>query len=452
MREQDALTRPGDVNIEKLQIISTRGTVVDLDDYFVEFNLYEDMFSAGLSGSILISDSRNLINSLPIIGEELLLVKFTTPTFPVSIEKTFRIVRLSDKQIVSGQSAHSYILHFISQELSLDMNSVIYKKFEGLIHDVVGEIFTDYIALNRSLEFNESQKRYEESATGTDLKILTETKNKVKFVSPGWSALKCINWLASKSIATVDKSCNFLFWESNKCFYFANLETIFKNNSENKRYAGVYTFAPNNLRAGVDRDLVREMFLAESVETVTTVDHVKNYTSGYLSNRLIELDFLNKVYEAVDYDHVDKYHDYYHMSGQGPSQAIPFFVSDSMRNPFSNIKYYPKHKGLFTDFEENVNEVYRDIHGNRLSHMLELDNFKLNIIVPGRTDVEAGQMIYLLYPNIQPKDNTDKLKDNLDPLYSGAYLITAIRHQINPLKHKMVLEVTKDSLTGNLEL
>jgi hypothetical protein len=34
-------------------------------------------------------------------------------------------------------------------------------------------------------------------------------------------------------------------------------------------------------------------------------------------------------------------------------------------------------------------------------------------------------------------------------LYSGYYLITAIRHKINSLKHMMIMELVKDSYQGN---
>jgi hypothetical protein len=442
------LENPGQYDLELLQLVSTRGLVVSLADYMVEFNLYEDIFSPSLMGTIVITDKLNLIEKMPIVGEELLVVKITTPTFPTSIEKTFRVTRISDKHIVQGQNAHFYTLHFVSQELVLDMNAPIYRSFEGNIDDVAVRIFEDYVAMSRTL--NEDQKRLVESNEDTPLKILTETKNKVKFVSPGWTAFKCLNWLASKAIPKDGEACNFLFWESNKCFYFASLETIFRDVHREKRFVGTYTFSPNNIRTGPERDTIREMFLTDSVETVQTVDHAKNYTSGYLANRLIELDLVNKKYELVDYDHVYKFYDYHHMSGKTEKEVLPFFALDSMRNAECNIMFYPKHTKHFDSADDNINEVYRDIHGNRKSNLLELDNFKLNINVPGRTDVECGQMIYLKYPAIEPKDTQDKNKEKLDPLYSGAYLITAIRHQFNGIRHKMILELTKDSLSGNL--
>lgn len=449
MTLEKKLEFPGAVEIERLQLVSTRGIVVDLDDYLVELNIYEDIFAPALNGTIILSDKLNLIEKLPIVGEELLLIKLTTPTFVDSIEKTFRVVKITDKNVVLGQNAHLYTLHFVSQEMALDVNAPIFKSFEGSIDDVIVEIFEDYVAMSRNLE--EDKKTLVESAADTPLKILTETKNKVKFVSPGWSAFRCINWLASKSIPKEGKACNFLFWESNKCFYFASMETIFTEVNENKKYAGVYYHTPNNIRTGAERDVVKEMFITESVETILTVDHLKNYQSGYLSNRLIELDLVNKKYTEIDYDHTEKFYDYYHMSGKTQKEALPFFAKETMKNPTCSISYYPKHEKLFNDIEENVNEVYKDIHGNRLSNLLELDNFKIQITVPGRTDMEVGQMIYLYYPLISPTDQTDAKKEKLDPFLTGAYLITAIRHQINATRHKMIMELTKDSMTGDLK-
>ena len=139
--QEKKLERPGDVYIDHLRLIGTAGTVVDLDDYMVELNIYEEIFSAAMTGTMVVNDHRNLIRTLPIIGEELLMVKLTTPTFPSSIEKTFRVTGISDKTITNGQNLQTYVLTFCSQELVLDMNTPIYTSFEGSIDDVVVQIF-----------------------------------------------------------------------------------------------------------------------------------------------------------------------------------------------------------------------------------------------------------------------------------------------------------------------
>lgn len=106
------------------------------------------------------------------------------------------------------------------------------------------------------------------------------------------------------------------------------------------------------------------------------------------------------------------------------------------------------HPGLHTDVEDNFTEKISEIYGNRVSNILNLSNYNLEIVVPGRTDVEAGSLMYIDLPDTGPLDDSDKSADNFDPLISGNYLITKIHHKINALsRHSMIMEVAKDSFT-----
>ena len=89
-----------------------------------------------------------------------------------------------------------------------------------------------------------------------------------------------------------------------------------------------------------------------------------------------------------------------------------------------------------------MNEIY----GNRLSSLLDLSNIKLNITVPGRTDVEVGKVLYFSYPSLGGKADEDVNKNKEDKQYSGYYIVTAIRHKINFNDHSMSMECVKDSL------
>ena len=113
---KDGLLRAGDVSIETLNIITENNTIVPLSEFFTELNIYEDIFSNYLYGSIVITDSRNLIETFNIHGEEFLNVRFKTPTFPETdiIQKTFRIYRLTNREIVRDTNTQNYILHFVS--------------------------------------------------------------------------------------------------------------------------------------------------------------------------------------------------------------------------------------------------------------------------------------------------------------------------------------------------
>ena len=187
------------------------------------------------------------------------------------------------------------------------------------------------------------------------------------------------------------------------------------------------------------------MFLAKDVEMVESTDYIKNYTSGYLGSRLIYLDVFNKEYELIDYDHTINYEKQFHTSGNG-TEAKPIFNKDTVKNFATNISFYPKNPKLYDDYKDNISEKMGEIHGNRLSSLLELTNIKMNMTVPGRTDAEVGRIIYFEYPSMGPKDESDTGSSAQDKLYSGFYLITAIHHKVNKFEHSMIMEVIKDSL------
>jgi hypothetical protein len=109
------------------------------------------------------------------------------------------------------------------------------------------------------------------------------------------------------------------------------------------------------------------------------------------------------------------------------------------------VRVYPKYPNLHTGVKKNYNERMGEIYGNRLSNIKELSNLKLNIIIHGRTDIEAGQFMNVKFPDMDPPSEADIAKDKIDPKYSGRYLITAINHKINILTHSISMEIIKDS-------
>lgn len=446
MADNNYIQKAGSVNIDQIKLVSSKNIVFDLSDFLVELNVYEDMFSNYLYGTMVLSDSRNLIEKAPIIGEEYLILKITTPSFPTSIQKTFRVFRVSDRNVVRDNNTQTFILHFASIELFFDILLPLFVPYEGTVHDVAAEIFSNFIAVNRNYQISENSDDIKEIDIETPLIVLNPTANKVKFVSPGWTPFRCLNWLASKAIPKTGTAKNFLFFESNKAFYWGSIEHIFKDNYDNKNLIGTYTISASNIRDGKPTsDINREYFLAKDVTMVETTDHIKNYTNGYLANRLITLDIYNKDYKIHDYDHVKEYNKQFHTSGPGQN-AVPVFTSDSLRNFSSDISFYPINPKLFGNFENNVNERIGEIYGNRKSSLLDLTNIKINFTVPGRTDVEVGRMFYFSYPALGAKSEEDKSTTAEDKNYSGYYLITAIHHSITKFEHKMTMEAIKDSL------
>ena len=100
---QEILQAPGQIEINEIKLISlNKGISISLLDYLVEINLYESVFDPIVTGSIILSDSRNLTSLFPLVGDEYLFINVKTPslTDKDSIYKTFRIYSLENKNYV----------------------------------------------------------------------------------------------------------------------------------------------------------------------------------------------------------------------------------------------------------------------------------------------------------------------------------------------------------------
>lgn len=433
-----SLSYPGQVSFEYLKLISSQGIVVDLNDYLVEINIFEDIFSNFLHGQIMLSDSRNLIAKMPLIGDEYLLVKFETPTLGVSIEKVFRVYSIDNIVTVRDNNTKTYVLNFASIEAFNDAVVSVFKPYSGLVSDVAGAIFTEFLESPSKPKFEDRSITLDESET-TSL-FVEPSKNKIKFISPGWTPAKCINWLASKAIPEDGGAPDYLFWETtSKGFAFSSIERLTKNYIESKLVDGNYYYVPAGaLNVG---DIIEKLFLVESFEVVRFIDNLRNYHNGYFGSGLGTFDLKKKAYTLHDYNHVANYSSFKHF---GDESALAPFSVNTPHNSDQNIKFYPINPNLFSGQNENYTEVMPEIYGKRLSRLNELNNFKVNITVPGRTDMFAGAIVNFVMPDATVKNQVTE--DVRDPILSGIYLVSAIRHKINFRTHMMVMELVKDSI------
>lgn len=442
---EEILDAPGQVQIDNLILISFRkNAYLNITDYLIELNLFESIFNPVMTGEILLTDSRNLIREFGLIGEEYLSITIRTPTFPAdkSISKIFKISSLEDKTYAKDGSTLVYKLIFTSIETFQDLLNPIYRSYSGKPEEIVRSIYEEYLMTNRNVRLSGEPV----ADVKTPLTFFGETANTLKFVSPGWTPLQCINWVCSKTLPTNESSANFLFWETSKGFYFGNLDTILRKPEVSS--IGSYVYSSPRITS-MDEDDIKNltfMFNIRSLKVEKTFDQLQNLLTGYISSRVINVDIVNKGYENIDYDHGTSFDNYSHLEKVEP---VPFFDNSSQRNPLTYRKVNFSNPGLHTGFLENFSEKEKNIWGNRRSNIMELDNFRMELMIPGRTDIECGQTMYIRLPKKDAGGLTaqDKTLYQDDDVYSGYYLITNLNHKINPRTHYITMTATKDSIS-----
>jgi hypothetical protein len=129
------------------------------------------------------------------------------------------------------------------------------------------------------------------------------------------------------------------------------------------------------------------------------------------------------------------------------TKSTPIFDPAIVRNALSYVDINFSHSKLYNDNPENFDVKYKNVFGNRRSNLVELDNLKMELVIPGRTDVEAGNIIQVRVPKKKGGALTEEDKTEYvdDLLYSGYYLITSLSHKINLKTHYIIMDVTRNS-------
>ena len=439
---EELLQSPGQVNISEL-ILFSAGKRLDLIDFLIELNLYESMFNPVVSGTLTLSDSTNLLSLFPLIGEEFIFINVVTPSLNDGqrIFKTFKVYSIANKAYAKDGSTIIYELNIVSTEAFNDTLNPIFKAFQGTPEEIINNIFVNYLQGVRNLPLSKLSKNTNE-IDKTTLTFLDSPINKIKFVSPGWTPIQCINWIASKSLPGKNKAANYLFWETSKGFYFGSTDQIFKNlkNSLN----GTYVYSESYINTLKPDEKSKAMYAIKSLSVEKTLDQLDNTRTGYLSSTLIDINLYNKTFKNIVYDHVNKFSSYTHLDEK---DTVPLFDTSTARNPAGYIEVNYSLPKLHNKTENNFDEISKFMHGNRRSTMLELNNFKMQMVVPGRTDLEAGNVIKIIFPKGSPgaMSSDEKSSRVNDQLYTGYYLITNLSHKINPKTHYITMNVVKDS-------
>jgi len=216
-------------------------------------NFYEDIYSPIVSGDITLTDTVGLIESFPIIGEEILDVSFSTagatlpPTAgpgntsvpsaseaPKQVINRFRVYRV-DPPVQVTDNSRTIKLYFVTDNQFTNLLSKVRKTYPTkqnipntrtsdevkpyTLADMARDIFYDFfIGKKKPLRQPKTRKPF----------LVEPTRYKSEIVIPNWNPFKAISFLASKAVSAnpETKGANFVFYQTLQGFRFVSIETL----------------------------------------------------------------------------------------------------------------------------------------------------------------------------------------------------------------------------------
>ena len=435
----------GEVELTKLVLISSSGVAIDLTELVITINMFESVFSHAMSGSILIGDTNNLAVNLPIIGQEYLRIKLNTPSLDDNAidysENVFVIYKI--KKRVSDGQMQVLELQFTSPEMLKSNRTRISKSYTNTVDNIAEDILTNERYLN----------------TKKDL-FIEPTTGIRRMVVPNLNPYDILTKLATESISKESGSPHYMFYENTRGLHFRSLQSLYAQGVTGKYHSGedIATGSGTSINGQESSAIIQGMKRIIRFSMGTNNDTLANIKSGMLGSTIISHDIYNKSYDKKTFGYFDNFEDNERIN-ENPT------YNDNLVDENSNTL------GNFTDARIHLHSVPSDTDtqhyetdtssysyaSNRLSDSLLSRQSRLSELrtgigitmeIHGNTTVACGDLIDVQLP-IAGADHDD---DKVDKYYSGAYLITDLRHIFVPKQstHNIVLTLAKDSIPETL--
>lgn len=447
--QSDNLKYTTDFEIESVGILCSAGAF-DVTNFLVELSYFENLFSPCITGNLVLSDAAGLINMMTMHGNEYIKISFrkvnrqNENSQTETIDRTFRVVTISERSINSGNNYETYIIDFCSDEMVLSEQYRLSKSYKKkTISDILIDIMNNY--LNVGVGKNGKNFFYENTDGVFDL------------VLPNKKIFDTISWLCRYAKSSQNKNgADMVFFETRLGYQFNSLQTLFSRPA-----VQTFTYYPKNLvddndNPGLNDDQKKILKL----EMLNTFDTLKGTRKGTFSNRLISLNPLIRVKTKTDFN----YSDYFNKSKKnGILNETP--VINNMKNRFgkalydappNNLESGPLRVFISNDRENGVdyiknkpgsvsnNMFVENYMPNRTAQFQLAEYNKIKVVVAGYNELYVGMTVNIEI--VITTTVTEKVGERIiDPYLSGKYLISAVRHLLSVNSYITVMELMKDS-------
>jgi len=420
---------PQDYSLETLNFLTGSGQKFEIKKLLMELSYYEDIYSFAVSGYITIMDAQGFIELLELTGNEFIEINFgKTKDSPNPNNQIYRVYKIGDRKPTGNMNSESYTLYFCSEELILSEQIKISKSYKGKkISDVIKNIMTEKLVVNpRKLNIEET--------TGIN-----------DFIVPQFKPFEAISWLSTYARPNKAgiKGADMLFFETKESFNFRSLQSMFQDD--------IYATYKYQQKSIEDKTLSfqEKTISVLDYEFVKVYDMMNDINSGAFSNRLISLDIMARTAKITDFSY-DKYKSEAKTLNKGDPANVMRNRLGLTRNNSYDSSFKVATGNAFQQNEPYIKQVVNGVAKNiaietyvpNRTAQISLANYTvLKIKIPGDSGISAGRTINFNLLTLKPTDS----KKNLDEFYSGKYLVTAVRHIIQPSAFQTILEIAKDS-------
>ena len=422
----------GSIKIETLTLSNYEGVTTNIMPLVSEFSIFESINQPFISAEILIMDSLALTSVWPIIGQELINLKFKTghDAFVKSIDLELRVVSVENLRNVNIRT-EAFVLRCVAPEMIQNQITKIRKSFaKKPLHETAKDIFDQYLLSNKTLTTKES--------------IGNRT-----IVIPNMSPSRALKMIGNEAYA--GKASQYLFFQNNDGFYFTTIDELIDNrlNSIVDKYN---TLDMNTNPESSPRSIISGAHGGAAFQSNKPFDYLKiksfqfdtlfNYNRtqllGGIESTVRFLDPVSSTYYEKIYNYHKDWQSFSHTS-RGVAQKMLTESNPYVGTNEARTEFLITNAGQLNEYQNDQKTEFW--HFSQASKAL-LENTVVTVTLPGDSEKRAGQIIDLSLPEF---GGTDDILGKENRYVSGRYLILSVRHKYNPGGYEIILQCSKNA-------
>ena len=416
----------------------TKPTALDRD-MIASLSVHESIVSPFMGATMMISDSKGLLNTFPVEGGENIEIKLKTTWDDTPIRYKFKIFKIVSRVIKNKQQL--YILALTSEEVFTNETVRVEQLQTGDPSDIVATLIRKELKSSKTI-YSEKTKFEVRHLPGRSRPfdiIANLTKRSVSNKAVYKNVKKNKAGGKTETKQEIKGSAGYFFWESRRGYNYYSIDALcdeqggkFSAPDLNSEPFGPYVEGVANTDISADQRRLIENFTFR-----TEVDVLSSLRKGKYSSLMVFFNHSTGQYEEYVYNIKDSYKNMSHLGKQENVSSIPSSQLDLSSKPTRIMSALLDHEAWFNDPQvadpnqntENPNK-YADWIKYYASQSIArydlLTNQEAELVIPGNPFISAGDKVNVMITN--KLADAERLEQPWDKESSGIYLVKEISH------------------------
>lgn len=389
-------------DIQSIALIAMDGSAIDIRGLVTEIILRQDISVGYMSGEMLLSDATDLPYNYSITGGEYLHLNLTSPSNDKTVNKAFRIFKVSERRPAKTNNSQQYRIHFVSEEMYLSNLLRVTKAYRGTtLSTVAKDIMTTYLKASKY--------------------TIDETDISQDLIIPNKRPTEAINWLASR--ATNGSDYCWMYYENLDGLQFRCLNKLFNEKSVNSQ-----PFMRQVV--SLEKKLDESYFIIDDYEIKRDFDLLTLSRNGGVAIHFTGVDPIKRTWKdtLTSQNDIPKMYD------------IPNVPNVTLPNGKSVNEQYEAYTLTYIQNDTTNSDVWH----KRVLSLAALYNNLMEVVIPGNLDVQAGNMVDLMFYSMLPQTESNMVNETA----TGRYFVISVTHKFSPMTSQFdtIFAVSRDSL------